>query len=63
MDREKLYEQCINEIKNRMDELKISQKELSEMVGISEAAISRYLNGSRIMKGDILLATIYTLCK
>lgn len=41
-------------IEERIQELNMSQKELSEKVGVTEATISRYIKGDRIPRGDII---------
>lgn len=41
-------------IANLLDERNITQRELSEAVGVSEVTISRYVNGTRQPKSDIL---------
>ncbi|HBJ2623041.1 TPA: helix-turn-helix domain-containing protein [Clostridium botulinum] len=41
-------------IEERIQELNISQRELAEKVCVTEATISRYINGERIPRGDII---------
>ena len=42
-------------IKEMLDEKNISQKQLSEMTGITESAISHYVKGDRIPRGANLV--------
>lgn len=42
-------------LKNILDIKGISQKELAEKVGLTESAMSRYVNGSRIPRGEYLM--------
>lgn len=42
-------------IKEMIEEKNISQKQLSEMTGISESAISHYINGNRVPRGSNLV--------
>lgn len=41
-------------IEERIQELNMSQRELAEKVGVTEATISRYINGDRTPRGDII---------
>lgn len=41
-------------IEERIQELNISQRELAEKVGVTEATISRYIKGERTPRGDII---------
>lgn len=41
-------------IKNLLDMKSINQKDLADMTGITEATISRYINGTREPKGSLL---------
>ena len=42
-------------IKEMLKEKNISQKELAEMTGITESAISRYVKGERVPRGTNLI--------
>lgn len=42
-------------IKEQMAEKKISQKELAEMTGLTEASVSKYVNGKREPRIDVIL--------
>lgn len=42
-------------IARKCKELKISQKQLAETTGLTEAGISRYISGQRLPRLDILL--------
>lgn len=42
-------------IARKCKELKISQKQLAENTGLTEAGISRYISGQRLPRLDILL--------
>ncbi|MBO4477494.1 MAG: helix-turn-helix transcriptional regulator [Lachnospiraceae bacterium] len=42
-------------IKEMLSEKKISQKQLSEMTGLTESAISHYIKGDRIPRGSNLM--------
>ncbi|MBR6365289.1 MAG: helix-turn-helix transcriptional regulator [Lachnospiraceae bacterium] len=42
-------------IREMLNEKKINQKQLSEMTGLTESAISRYVNGDRIPRGANLM--------
>ena len=41
-------------LKELLEKKKISQKELAEMVGCSEAAVSHYIKGDRIPRSSVL---------
>lgn len=43
-------------IKKILDKKNISQKELADKVNLTESAMSRYVNGSRIPRGEYLIA-------
>ena len=45
-----------SKIKKILDTKGISQKELAEKVGLTESAMSRYVNGSRIPRGEYLIS-------
>lgn len=42
-------------IKEQMAEKKINQKELAEMTGLTEASVSKYVNGKREPRIDVIL--------
>jgi len=42
-------------IKQLMEEQKISQKELAEKTGLTEASVSKYVNGKREPRIDVIL--------
>ena len=42
-------------IARKCKELKLSQKQLAEKTGLTEAGISRYISGQRLPRLDILL--------
>lgn len=41
-------------IRKKLEEKKMSQKELAEKVGVTEVSMSRYLNGERVMSSYVL---------
>ena len=41
-------------LSNLLSEQRVSQKELAERVGVTEASISRYMNSDRIPKAEII---------
>ena len=43
-----------NRIEEKMKKQKLSQKDLALMVGVTESALSRYINGERAPKLDVL---------
>lgn len=49
----------MNSVANRLsmmlEEKNMTQRKLSELIGVSEVTISRYLNGSRSPKADIII--------
>ena len=45
----------MNKIKELLEEKGISQRELAEMVGITEVSMSRYINGERTPKAPIAM--------
>ena len=49
----------MNSVANRLsmmlEEKNMTQRKLSELIGVSEVTISRYLNGSRNPKADIII--------
>lgn len=51
----------MNEIKKLKKQLKISNKRIGELVGLTESAICRKLNGNRPMKEDEKTAIIEKL--
>ena len=42
-------------VKNVMKEKNITQKQLSKLSGIAESSISRYLNGEKSVRTDIII--------
>lgn len=50
-------------IKNRLDEIGMSQRELADKCKLTEVSMSRYINGTRIPKASticIMAKTLYT---
>lgn len=48
-------------IRNELEKKGLSQKFLAEQVGVTEQAMSRYVNGSRTPKGAVLVGIANTL--
>lgn len=55
------YAECMLQIKKKMLDLGIGQKELSEMTGLKQPAISRMFNMDTIPRIDTLLKVLYAL--
>ena len=47
-------EKFVERLKELLEREKMTQKELAVDIGITEAALSRYMNGSRIPRGENL---------
>jgi len=55
------YADCMLRIKKKMLDLRIGQKELAEMTGLTQPAISRMFNMDTIPRIDTLLKVLYAL--
>lgn len=55
VDKEKLAKNIGRHIERKLQELNITQKELSVRTNMTEAGISRYISGQRLPRIDILL--------
>lgn len=55
IEKDRLAESIGNHIAYKCKEQKLSQKQLAEMTGLTEAGISRYISGQRLPRLDILL--------
>lgn len=55
MVKEEKKEFFIQETKRLMEEKNMSQKELSDKSGITEASVSRYLSGKRTPRFDVVI--------
>lgn len=55
------YAECMLRIRKKMLDLDIGQRELSEMTGLSQPAISRMFNMEAIPRLDTLLKVLYAL--
>lgn len=55
VDKEKLAKNIGRHIERKLQELHITQKELSVRTNMTEAGISRYISGQRLPRIDILL--------
>lgn len=55
VDKEKLAKNIGRHIERKLQELNITQKELSVRTKMTEAGISRYISGQRLPRIDILL--------
>jgi transcriptional regulator with XRE-family HTH domain len=55
IDKEKLAKNIGRHIERKLQELNITQKELSVRTNMTEAGISRYISGQRLPRIDILL--------
>lgn len=61
MDKEQLAYTIGKNIAQKCKEQKLSQKDLAEQSGLTEAGISRYISGHRLPRLDILLKIADTL--
>lgn len=59
--KDKLAESIGVNIARKCKELKLTQKQLAEQTGLTEAGISRYISGQRLPRIDILLRIAETL--
>lgn len=55
IDKDRLAMSIGKHIAYKCKELNISQKQLAEMTGLTEAGVSRYISGHRLPRLDILL--------
>lgn len=55
IDKQRLATSIGKHISHRCLELQITQKQLAQLAGLTEAGISRYVSGQRLPRIDILL--------
>lgn len=61
MTEQEWREQFAENLKERLEEYGYSQRDLADIVGISESAISRYLYGQQVPKATVILNIAYAL--
>lgn len=55
------YSDCVTQIKKKMDEININQKDIEDMTGIKQSNFSRMINGDVIPRLDTLMKVLHAL--